>query len=64
MKSKAQTLVLKVGALKDSDYYVQKAGGADVWIVKKWMGDRFLKKASDLAPTQTAAAPGAPAKKK
>jgi hypothetical protein len=53
---------LKVGALKDnSDYYVQRVGSPDVLLLKKFVAERFLKKAADLAPTKTAAAAPAPA---
>jgi hypothetical protein len=54
------TVTLKVGALsKDgSEYYVQKVGSPDVVMIKKFMVDRFLKKASDLqAGAPTAQAP-------
>jgi hypothetical protein len=65
-------ITLKVGALSadKSEYYIQKVGSPDVLIVKKYMVDRFLKKASDLAPAAAAPAPAptktaaAPTKKK
>ena len=59
VKAKKQTLALKIGSLVNAaDYHVQKVGAPDVYLVKKWMVDRFLKKASDLQPAAaTAAAP-------
>jgi hypothetical protein len=57
------TVTLKIGALtKDgADYFVQKVGSPDVLLLKKYNVERFLKKASDLAPAATAATakPGA-----
>ncbi len=49
------TMTLKVGAAKDSDYFVQKVGSPEVLMVKKFQVDRFLKKFSDLSKTTTAA---------
>jgi hypothetical protein len=44
-----QTVTLKVGAAtKDGDYYVQKVGTPDVYRVKKYAVDRWLKKSADL----------------
>jgi hypothetical protein len=44
-----QTVTLKVGAAtKDGDYYVQKVGALDVYRVKKFAVDRWLKKSADL----------------
>ena len=44
-----QTVTLKVGGTtKDGDYYVQKAGSPDVYLVKKYAVDRWLKKPADL----------------
>lgn len=44
-----QTVTLKVGAAtKDGDYYVQKVGSPDVYLVKKYAVDRWLKKPADL----------------
>jgi len=60
--SDKKATTLKVGALKDnSDYYVQRVGSPDVLLLKKFVAERFLKKAADLAPTKTATAvPAAP----
>lgn len=55
-----QTVTLKVGAAtKDGDYYVEKVGAPDVYLVKKYAVDRWLKKPADLTtasakPTKTA----------
>jgi hypothetical protein len=44
-----KTVALKVGATtKDGDYYVQKTGSPDIYLVKKYAVDRFLKKPSEL----------------
>jgi hypothetical protein len=44
-----QTITLKVGsATKDGDYYVQKVGAPDVYRVKKFAVDRWMKKSADL----------------
>lgn len=51
-----QTTTLKVGAAtKDGDYYVAKVGSPDVYRVKKYAVDRWMKKPADLT--------AAPAKK-
>jgi hypothetical protein len=43
-----KTVELKIGAAtKDGDYYVQKGG--DVYLVKKYAVDRFLKKPAELS---------------
>jgi hypothetical protein len=43
-------VTLKVGAAtKDGDYYVQKLGAPDVYRVKKYAVERWLKKSADLA---------------
>jgi hypothetical protein len=49
LKNKS-TVTLKIGAAtKDgTDYYVQKVGAPDVYLVKKYAVDRFLKKPADL----------------
>jgi hypothetical protein len=48
LKNKS-TVTLKVGAAtKDGDYYVQKVGSPDVYLVKKWAVDRWMKKSADL----------------
>jgi hypothetical protein len=42
-------VTLTVGAAtKDGDYYVQKSGSADVYLVKKYAIDRWMKKTADL----------------
>ena len=42
-------LTLTVGATtKDGDYYVQKSGSPDVYVVKKYAVERWLKKTADL----------------
>jgi hypothetical protein len=44
-----QTVAIKVGAAtKDGDYYVQKVGSPDVYRVKKFAVDRWMKKSADL----------------
>ncbi len=59
-KKDKSAITIKVGALKDAtDYYVQKVGAPDVFLVKKFTVDRFLKKPADLT---AAAAPAAPKK--
>lgn len=58
------SVTLKIGALTSdkSDYFVQKVGAPEVYLVKKWTVDRLLKKPADLEPTKgkTAAAPPPP----
>jgi hypothetical protein len=60
------TVTLKIGALnkEGSDYFIQRAGSPDVLTIKKYQVDRFLKKASDLAPSAKTAAVTPPKKKK
>ncbi len=42
-------VTLTVGAAtKDGDYFVQKSGSADVYLVKKYAIDRWMKKTADL----------------
>ena len=42
-------MTIKVGAAtKDGDYYVQKVGSPDVYLVKKYAVDRWMKKTADL----------------
>lgn len=42
-------VTIKVGAAtKEGDYYVQKAGSPDVYLVKKYAVDRWMKKTADL----------------
>ena len=42
-------VTLTVGAAtKDGDYYVQRAGSPDVYLVKKHAVDRWMKKTADL----------------
>ncbi len=44
-----QSVVINVGAAtKDGDYYVQKGGSPDVFLVKKFAVDRWMKKPADL----------------
>ena len=44
-----QTITIKVGAAtKDGDYYVTKVGSPDVFRIKKYAVDRWLKKPADL----------------
>jgi hypothetical protein len=44
-----KTVGLKIGtATKDGDYYVQKTGSPEIYLVKKFAVDRFLKKPTDL----------------
>ena len=43
-------MTITVGAAtKDGDYYVQKSGSPDVYLVKKYAIDRWMKKPADLA---------------
>ncbi|MCU1280190.1 MAG: hypothetical protein JWM53_3736 [bacterium] len=42
-------ITITVGATtKDGDYYVQRSGSADVYLVKKYAVDRWMKKTADL----------------
>jgi hypothetical protein len=44
-----KTVALKIGAAtKEGDYFVQKTGSPDVYLVKKFAVDRFLKKPTEL----------------
>ncbi len=43
-----KTIGLKIGATAKDDYYVQKAGSPDVYLVKKYAVDRFFKKPTEL----------------
>jgi hypothetical protein len=44
-----KTVGLKIGATtKEGDYYVQKTGSPDIYLVKKFAVDRFLKKPTEL----------------
>jgi hypothetical protein len=48
MKDK-RTVALKIGAAtKDGEYFVQKTGSPDIYMVKKFAVDRFLKKPTEL----------------
>jgi hypothetical protein len=60
------TVAIKIGATaKDGTMYnVQKAGSPDVYLVKKFMVDRFLKKPADLAAAAPTAQAPKPAPKK
>jgi len=42
------TVTIKVGAATQEDYYVQKVGSPDVYLVKKYAVDRWMKKPADL----------------
>jgi hypothetical protein len=57
-------VTVKVGQPKDQDYPVQRVGSNDVFVLKKYSVDRFLKKADDLkkttATTPPPPRPGAP----
>jgi hypothetical protein len=49
-----QTVAITVGAAtKDGDYYVQKSGSPDVYLVKKYAIDRWMKKPADLTKAAT-----------
>jgi Domain of unknown function (DUF4340) len=48
-----QTVAINVGAAtKDGDYYVQKVGSPDVYLVKKFAVDRWMKKPADLTSSK------------
>jgi hypothetical protein len=49
MKGKPPVTILVGAATKDGDYYVQRAGAPDVFLVKKYAVDRWLKKPADLS---------------
>ena len=53
------TVTLKFGALKDQDYPVQRVGKQEVYVLKKYAAERFLKKADDLKKTD-ASSPSKP----
>jgi hypothetical protein len=48
LKGKPPLTILVGAATKDGDYYVQKAGSPDVYLVKKFAVDRWMKKPADL----------------
>jgi hypothetical protein len=52
------TVSVQIGALHNNneDYYTKVSGKPDVFVLKKWSGDRFLKKPSDLGASDTRAA--------
>jgi hypothetical protein len=50
-----KTVTLTFGALKGDDYPTQVSGRPDVYMVKKFMAERFLKKADDLKKPDTTA---------
>jgi hypothetical protein len=47
-------VTLQVGALKDDEYYIGRSGQPELWRIKKFNVDRFLKKSSELTKTPTA----------
>jgi hypothetical protein len=62
-----EDVVFRVGAQKDSYYYLQRQGVDTIYLVSAWLGGRFQPKADDLTkkdppktPEPTAAAPSAP----
>jgi hypothetical protein len=47
-KGKPAVTITVGAATKDGDYYVQKSGSPDVYLVKKYAVDRWMKKTADL----------------
>ena len=47
-KGKPPVTILVGNATKDGDYYVEKSGSPDVYLVKKFAVDRWMKKTADL----------------
>ncbi|HEX9105090.1 MAG TPA: DUF4340 domain-containing protein, partial [Polyangia bacterium] len=47
-KGKPPVTIAVGAATKDGDYYVQKSGSPDVYLVKKYAVDRWMKKTADL----------------
>ena len=47
-KGKPPITITVGAATKDGDYYVQKSGSPDVYLVKKYAVDRWMKKTADL----------------
>src|SRR5262249_26801601 len=48
-----KTVAINVGAAtKDGEYYVQKVGSPDVYLVKKFAVDRWMKKPADLTSSK------------
>jgi hypothetical protein len=43
-----KSVALKIGAATKDDYFVQKTGSPEVYLVKKYAVDRFLKKPAEL----------------
>jgi len=48
LKGKPPVTITVGAATKDGDYYVQKSGSTDVFLVKKFAVDRWMKKSADL----------------
>jgi hypothetical protein len=48
VKGKPPVTITVGAATKDGDYYVQKSGSPDVYLVKKYAVDRWMKKTADL----------------
>jgi hypothetical protein len=48
VKGKPPVTITVGAATKDGDYFVQKSGSADVYLVKKYAIDRWMKKTADL----------------
>lgn len=47
-KGKPPITITVGAATKDGDYYVQKSGSPDIYLVKKYAVDRWMKKTADL----------------
>ena len=54
------SFTLKFGALKEQDYPVQKVGTPEVFVLKKYAAERFLKKPEDLKKTEGTSPPRRP----
>jgi hypothetical protein len=54
-KGKPPVTITVGAATKDGDYYVQKSGSPDVYLVKKYAVDRWMKKSADLTTAAAAA---------
>ena len=54
------SFTLKFGALKEQDYPVQKGGSPEVFVLKKYAAERFLKKPDDLKKSEGGAKVGGP----
>jgi hypothetical protein len=53
------TVTVKVGAVKGADIYVQRAGSENVFMIKKYLADRFTKKAAEVSPNAKPSGPEA-----